>query len=222
MKKDLFDISITLGQESTTYPGDPAYKRETVCSLETGGVAQVSKLTLCAHSGTHIDLPAHFIAGSRTIEQYPVEDFLMPAQVVGIENRTCVTRAELEKKNLARDHALLFKTANSSSGLVTSGHFQPEWVYLGLDAAEFCVEQKIPLVGLDYLSLDRYGDKDYPVHHKVLSTGMIVLENINLKSVPEGRYFLFCFPLKTGGAEGAPVRAVLAREGVFHREIPGR
>jgi len=79
------------------------------------------------------------------------------------------------------------------------------------EAADFCVEKKVSLVGIDYTTPDRYSDEDFPVHYKLLGNGILVLESINLKEVPPGRYTLFCLPLKIKGADGAPVRAILVR-----------
>jgi len=207
----LYDISVTLGSDSIVYPGDPVFLREVVSSGATGETAEVSKLEFSAHTGTHLDFPAHFFRGAGTTEQYAVQEFIIPAQVVSIADPVAVKRSELENKPIKEHRALLFKTANSVTGLVNGGEFSPRYVYLTEDAAEFCIEKKARLVGLDYLSIERYGEKDYPVHRKFLAHDILILECINLKPVPEGDYILFCFPLKIGGGEASPVRAVLAK-----------
>jgi arylformamidase len=79
------------------------------------------------------------------------------------------------------------------------------------EAADFCVEKKVSLVGIDYGTIDRYGAQDFPAHHKLLGNDILILEGINLKEVPPGRYTLFCPPLKIKGAEGSPARAILIR-----------
>ena len=135
----------------------------------------------------------------------------MPAQVIDIDNPQLVTREELESKSIRECTALLFRTANSLSGLVRGAVFSEEYVHLSPDAADFCVEKKAPLVGLDYFSIDKYGDFSYPVHRRIVSNNILILENIDLKETPEGEYLLFCFPLKIAGGEASPVRAVLAK-----------
>ena len=77
--------------------------------------------------------------------------------------------------------------------------------------ADFCVEQKVGLVGFDYTTVDKYSQDYFPVHQKLLGNDILILEAVNLKDVPPGRYTLFCSPLKLKGAEGAPARAVLVR-----------
>jgi arylformamidase len=208
---ELYDISVTLGKESIVYPGDPLFTREVVSSIADGQLCELSKLSLCAHSGTHIDAPSHFIKDAKTIEQYPLSKFILPAQVIEILDPEAIKLKELERKKIKASHALLFKTANSLTGRVISGTFSKNYVYLSSEAAQLCLEKKAPLVGLDYLSLDMYGSKDCPAHRKLMVQDVLILESINLKEVPEGEYTLFCFPLKILNAEGAPVRAVLAR-----------
>ena len=206
----LYDISVVLGSQTTVYPGDSPFVLKRTMSLDAGEVADVSEINLSAHSGTHIDLPAHFFQGTPSAETWPLEKFVLPARVLRISDPSLITRRELEEKGVPEGEALLFKTANSESGLVSSGVFSEDYVYLSMEAAELCLEKKAPLVGLDYLCLDKYGDFSYPVHRKVLQSGILILENIDLKEVPEGHYTLFCFPLKIEGGEASPTRAVLA------------
>jgi len=208
--KRLYDISVTLGNESLAYPDDPTVLRETLSSVEAGDPYEVSRLELSAHSGTHLDFPAHFFACGKTVDSYAVDEFSLQAQVVGIADAAAVGRPELESKPIAEHRALLFKTANSTAGLVSGSSFSAEYVHLTAEAAEFCIEKKSPLVGLDYLSIDKYGDMDFPVHRRLLAESILILENIDLKQVPQGDYLLFCFPLKIARAEASPVRAVLA------------
>jgi arylformamidase len=205
-----YDISITLSSQTAVYPGDSPFMVEKKLSLEKGDVADSSEISLSCHSGTHIDLPAHFIRGAETAESWPPEKFVLPAQVIDIKDPDSVRRQELESKPIREGAALLFRTANSLSGLVGGSVFSEEYVHLSLEAAEFCVAKKAPLIGLDYFSIDRYGDFSYPVHRKVVSNNILILENIDLKETPEGCYRLFCFPLKIAGGEASPVRAVLA------------
>jgi arylformamidase len=209
--KQIYDISLTLGQQEAVYPGDPEFKQETVTSLADGGIAEVSEFSICAHCGTHLDLPAHFIQGARTMETYPPGDFILPARVVQIDDEEAVTLRELESKKIEPGGAVLFKTTNSESGLVCSGSFSHRYVYLTPDAARFCVTRGVKLVGLDYYSVDLYGDSGYPTHHVLLNGNVMILEGINLAEVQEGDYTLIALPLKIKGAEASPVRAVLVR-----------
>ena len=206
-----YDISITLGEEAAVYPGDPPFSAEEVYSLAGGAEARVSSFRACAHSGTHLDLPAHFEPGAPGLESFPPERFILPAQVLEIENPRAVTREELTGKALKRGRAFLFKTRNSIERLVVSGIFSEDYVSLEAGAAELCVELDSPLVGLDYFSIDRFGDSGYPVHRTLLNSGRLILEGLNLRSVPAGEYTLLALPLKIKGLEASPVRAVLLK-----------
>ncbi|MBN2290159.1 MAG: cyclase family protein [Candidatus Glassbacteria bacterium] len=206
----LHDISVTLGSQTAVYPDDSPFTSEKTMSLEKGEIADVSKISLSSHSGTHLDLPAHFIQGAETAESWPPEKFVLPVQVIDIDDPLTVTRQELESKAIREGAALLFRTANSLSGLVRAPVFSEDYVCLSLEAAEYCIAKKAPLIGLDYFSIDRYGDFSYPVHRRIAQNNILILENIDLKETPAGEYLLFCFPLKIAGSEASPVRAVLA------------
>jgi len=208
--KKLYDISVLLGVESITYPGDPPYRRNLISAIRSGDICDVSKLEMSAHAGTHIDAPSHFIANeAQTIDQYSAEEFIMPALVVDIENKTAIHPEELRKADLQPGEAVLFKTENSLSGRCKNGVFSEEYVYLSSEAAQYCVEKKAKLVGIDYITIEKYGDQAFPSHKTIMKNGIFILEGINLADVPPGRYSLLCLPLKIKGGEASPVRAVL-------------
>jgi arylformamidase len=209
--REVYDISVLLGEEALNWPGNPPYSRELVSAIEDGENANLSKLTLNTHIGTHVDTPAHFIAKGKTLDAYPIERWILPAQVVSIKDREVIQPAELANLDLRPGDALLFKTDNSTSGRCTNGVFSESFVHMSPEAADFCIAQKVSLVGIDYASIEKYGDNAFPTHHKLLGNGILILEGINLKEVPPGKYTLFCLPLKIKGAEGAPARAVLVR-----------
>lgn len=201
----LHDISVVLGAQNIVYPGDPAFTREPV---KAGGEAM--RITLGAHSGTHLDAPAHFFPDEgRRLDDFALADFILPAQVVEVLDPIAVRSDDLEGIETVAGEAILFRTGNSHSGRVTSGSFSEHYIYLAADAAQWCVERQLKLVGLDYISLDAYGDEEAPAHHIVLGNGLLALEGINLAEVRPGRYRLICLPLPILGAEGCPVRAVL-------------
>lgn len=207
----VYDISVWLGAESFDYPGHPPYSRELIETARGRGALELSKLVMSAHAGTHIDFPAHFIPDGKHIDDYPIQRFILPAQVVSIEDKEAIRPSEVENLDLKPGDALLFKTDNSLSGRCTSGVFSESFVYMSPEAADFCVEKKVSLVRIDYGSIDRYSDENFPAHHKLLGNDILILESINLKEVPPGRYTLFCLPLKIKGAEGSPARAILVR-----------
>lgn len=205
--KKIFDISIILGKESITYPGDEPFFREVMKSIESG--VEVSRLSMSSHSGTHVDAPAHFIKGGKRIDEIEIERFILPAKVVEIADPFEIRIEELEKCSVMKDQALLFKTRNSVEGISRNGVFTKDFVHLTEEAAEYCVEKKVPLIGIDYITIEKAGNEGNPVHKRLLENDVIILEGIDLKNVPSGDYVLVCLPLKIWKGEGAPVRAVL-------------
>ncbi len=115
----------------------------------------------------------------------------------------------LRKLDIKPGEALLFKTANSMKGQCTRGTFSDDFVYISSEAADYCVEKKCGMVGLDYITIEKYGDTDFPAHRKILGANVYILEGINLKAVPPGSYTLVCLPLRIKGGEASPVRAIL-------------
>ena len=207
----IYDISVSLGAESVDYPDTVPCSRELAEPAKDSAVCELSKLVMSAHSGTHLDFPAHFILGGKRVDDYPIQRFILPAQVVHIKDKKAIRPSELKNLDIKPGDALLFKTDTSISGRCVSGVFCESFVYMSLEAADFCIERKLSLVGIDYGTVDRYDDKDFPVHFKLLGNDVLILESINLKEVPPGRYTLFCPPLKIKGAEGSPARAILIR-----------
>ena len=150
--KTIYDISVSLGEESIDYPGDTPFSRELLWTIKDSGICDLSKIVMSAHSGTHIDAPAHFISDSKTLDSYTVQDFILPTQVIKIEDKHSIMVSELENIDIKSGEALLFKTDNSVTGLCKNGVFSEDFVYLSPDAAEFCVEKKVKLVGIDYIT----------------------------------------------------------------------
>lgn len=206
----VYDISLLLG-EAATYPGDTPYSREMDSEIASGAGYDTSTLTLSSHAGTHLDSPAHLIAGGKTLDQYPLNRFLLPGRVVSVEDDESISRDALKGVDVRAGEALLFKTHNSLCGLSRQSTFREDFVYLSEDAAQLCLDLGVSLVGVDYLSVDRYGNDASPVHRLLLKNDVLILEGIDLKEVPPGEYFLLCFPLRVKGAEAAPARAILAR-----------
>ena len=208
----VYDISVLLGGEQVDVPipGAPPFSRELVLKVGRDGI-ELSKLEMTSHPGTHIDAPTHFIPGGKSIDEYPVQRFILPALVIEIKDKEAVRLSELENLDVNEGDALLFKTDNSRSGRCRSGIFSEDWVYVTTEVADYCLAKKVSLLGIDYIAPERPGGNiaDSPVHQKLLGNDILVLETINLEDVPPGRYTLFCLPLKIKGGEASPVRAIL-------------
>jgi arylformamidase len=206
----IYDVTVPLSAGTPTYPGDTPFARRVQKRLEDGDPSTLSDLTLSAHAGTHVDAPLHFLENGGTVDELPLEILMGRARVVALPaTRPCVDRADLEGLDLSDDVRLLFKTRNS--GLLHDATFHEDYVYLTPEAARHLVDAGIKLVGIDYLSVERYGSEDFAAHRELLAAGVIVVEGLDLSEVDPGEYDLSCLPLRIQGGEGAPARVVLRR-----------
>jgi arylformamidase len=203
-----FDISVPLSSDLPVYSGDPQLRIELVQSMAKGAVADVRSLTMGTHTGTHVDAPAHFIQGGRTVDELRFDDCIGPAQVLDLSAENL---GDIEPQQLAgaldpRVPRVLLRTRNSE--LWRKKTFDSSFTALSEPAARYLVDQGIKLVGIDYLSIAPFG-APAAVHRDLLNAGIVILEGLNLSEVPAGNYTLICLPLKLRGAEGAPARAIL-------------
>ncbi len=208
---EVLDISITIERDMPVYPGDPPFEMREVSSPAGDDPARVSAFNICAHTGTHLDLPAHFFAGQPTLESLPPENFILPALLTDNGESESVGPQTIVNSGARPGEALLIRTTNSRSGVLTGSEFRRDYVYLTPDAAAASVELDLALVGMDCFCVDRFGNADYPSHKILLSAGVLILEGIGLAGAEPGRYTLAALPLKISGAEASPVRAVLLR-----------
>ncbi|MBE9507205.1 MAG: cyclase family protein [Chloroflexi bacterium] len=203
------DISVALHPDIPRWPGTPGFRLEWFKRLEAGDGCNNSRLDIDVHVGTHVDAPLHFVRKGKTVEQLALDVLIGPAQVVYLPDVTSVTAAVLSALTLPSDTTrLLLRTRNSAWWATGVQAFQPDFVALTEDAARWVVEHKIHLIGVDYLSVQRYQDGP-AVHQILLGAEVVVVEGLNLAGVEPGQYELICLPLKIVGAEGAPARAVL-------------
>lgn len=209
MPAKIYDISVDIQMNMPTYPGDAKYKSRKLKSVEQDGY-EIHRLTLGNHTGTHVDAPAHFIQDGATVTELPLDILNGRTRVVEIHDKEKVGLEELQNLKLDNDYRILLKTRNSSLWK-SKKRFQKNYVYLTLDAAKYLAENDIKLIGFDYLSLEKFGDSEHPVHRYLLGNHVIILEGLNLSNVEEGEYEMFCLPLKLTGLDGAPARVILRK-----------
>lgn len=213
----IHDITVPLSAELPVYPGDPPVVIAPCLSIADGDLANVSRVTLCSHSGTHIDPPRHFSDGGSSVDQIPLERLIGRAQVVEIRGVAMIGRKELSRFHLEGIERLLLKTDNSE--LWSESEFRQDFTALTVDGARFLLESGVKLVGIDYLSVESV-EGNGEVHRMLLDNDVLILEGINLADVSPGEYELICLPLKIKDGDGAPVRALL-RGGVEPSAEPG-
>jgi arylformamidase len=175
--------------------------------IASGEPYNVARITMGAHSGTHVDAPYHFLADGDTVDELPLEILIGKARVVEIGARDKIERSDLEALDLRDDLRVLIRTR--MSGQLRVPEFQEDFVYLTPDAATYLVQAGIKLVGIDYLSVERYGSKEFAAHHALLSAGVVIVEGLDLSAAEPGEYDMTCLPLRIVGADGSPARVVL-------------
>jgi len=206
----IYDVTVPLDRHVPIFPGDPQFRIERVASLADGAVCNLSKLDCGVHTGTHVDAPVHFIDGAPGVEGMPLDAMLGPAYVIDATSVPGhIDAAVLETLEIPENAArLLFKTRNSQ--LWSRPTFATDFVGVAEDAAAALVERGVRLVGIDYLSIAPPDDPT-PTHLTLLGAGVVIVEGVDLRAVPAGRYELACLPIRLVGADGAPARVVLRR-----------
>jgi arylformamidase len=209
---EIFDVSLPISPDMLVWPGDPPVSLEQVASIRAGAEANVSRLALGVHTGTHVDAPHHFLDDGRTVESLPLEVLTGPVLVVRIPDRVKLITAQiLEGAGIPPGtERLLFRTSNSSLWQAGAKTFDTTFVAISVEAAGWLVERGVRLVGVDYLSVAPYKNS-VPTHRALLKSGMVLLEGLDLSAVSPGAYVLYCLPLKLAGSEGAPARAILVK-----------
>lgn len=182
--------------------------------MAAGDPDNVSQLDCDVHAGTHVDAPWHFLEDGITVEQLPLDTMIGQAVVAFLPGVEAIAANDLAGLALPPGaKRLLLRTRNSElwAGGVTE--FGEDYVALTADAARWVVDQGIRLIGVDYLSVQRYDDSPL-IHQVLLGAGVVILEGLNLADVQPGNYKLICLPLKLVGSEAAPARAVLVKDEV--------
>ncbi len=208
----LYDITVPFSTALPVYPGDPAVQITQVASLAAGDICTVSHLSFGSHTGTHVDPPAHFVAGAATLDELSLDVLIGPARVVDVGEISAIDVATIDAAKLAGVERVLFKTRNSRLWQAGAHEFEPGFVYLETTAAERLVELGVKLVGIDYLSIEKFNFEQPTTHYALLGNNVVIVEGLNLTDVAAGEYELICLPMKIKNGDGGPARVVL-REG---------
>ena len=203
----IFDVTVPLSARVPTFPGDPPFQMEPTHRMTDGAPYNVSRLVLGTHSGTHVDAPFHFDPEGTTVDRLPLEILVGKARVVELHTREHIDRVDLEELDLRDDLRVLFKTR--MSGTQRLPEFQENFVHLTADGAAHLVQAGIKLVGIDSLSVEKFGSRDYAAHQALLKAGVVIVEGLDLSDVEPGEYEMMCLPLLVEGADGAPARVIL-------------
>ncbi len=207
----LIDVSVGIGPEMLTWPGDPAAEVLRRKQIAKGDSSNVSELRIGTHTGTHVDPPAHFIEGTEGIDRVPLDQLYGEAVVAELsEAGGPIGAQDLEGLDVPEGTPrLLLKTSNSTIWGQDRPSFPDRYACLSVEAAEWVVQRGIRVVGVDFLSVEEKGAEGHPVHKLLLSNGVAIIEGLDLREAPAGPCTLLCFPLKVLDGDGGPARAAL-------------
>lgn len=205
----IYDVTVPIRAGMPIYEGDPSVEVQAWSSMAKGDSANVSFLHFGAHTGTHVDAPAHFIEGAGKLDALRLDVLMGHARVIRVpDDRSEIDPDFVAGCDLNNVERVLFHTRNSA---FWSEAFRKDFTHLLPEAAQTLVDKAIKLVGIDYLSIEKFHSGHHRTHLTLLSKGIVIVEGLNLAEVPDGDYELICLPLRiAGGAgDGAPARVVL-------------
>jgi arylformamidase len=206
----IYDITNGISAATPIYKGDPGVEISAFKSIAAGATANVSQISVGVHTATHVDAPNHFIDGAKRVHQLDPQKLVGPCRVVEVDESVIGIEPQ-HVGNIDGVKRILFKTRNSAFWDHPELGFRSDFTYLTPDTARLLVDNGIVLVGIDYLSIEKSGSPGHPVHVTLLEREVVILEGVDLRTVPAGDYELMCLPLKYDGGtgDGAPARTFL-------------
>ncbi|MGI8890971.1 MAG: cyclase family protein [Chthoniobacterales bacterium] len=207
-----FDITRDLAASLAPWPGDAHFSFSLIERLSEGSSVNLGRVTTSVHSGTHADAFFHFDEDGLTIDRFSPERYLGPATVIDLMGRCGGALGEITVDDLTgrvTSPRILLKT-----GVWPDSTKFPEAIpFLAEGVVNWLRGEGVVLLGLDLPSVDALDSKELRNHHALAKAGISILEGLDLRGVEAGKYWLAALPLKIIGGDGAPVRAVLWREG---------
>ena len=209
------DVSLTLKSNMVHWPGDPPFSIERVRKMDKGDTVNLSKITMGAHSGTHVDAPVHFIKGAKGVDRIAIDSLIGPARIIEIADADTIKEKELAGHGIMKGERILLRTRNSVNKILYKDTFTEDFVHMEKDAAEFLVACGIKTIGVDYLSVGGYKKNGPDVHKMLLAAGILIIEGLDLTQTLAGHYDMICLPMKILDSDGAPARVILKKTKIF-------
>lgn len=201
------DVTVAIENGMTRWPGDIPVKIGKTSDMDHGATANVTSLSMSAHTGTHLDAPKHFFKNGGDITTITFDRLIGAAKVFHISNPREITLQEIEKLSIQMGDRILFRTCNSDVPW-SMKNFRRDYVFLSTKAAEFLVNKVVACIGIDYLSIAG-AENGAAVHRLLLGADVCIIEGLDLSRVQPGEYDMICLPLKIHGADGAPARVII-------------
>ena len=204
----ILDISTPLGPGTPIFPGDPTFGSQPTHAIARGDAYNVSLLQFGSHAGTHVDPPLHFVPGGTPADQLSLTEMNGPCCVLEVAPQIRSIGAQELSSVPEGTRRLLLKTSNSARWKASESFFA-DYVALRAEGADWLLEHRVGLIGIDSLSIENDSTGTFPVHHRLLASSVLILEGLRLADVSPGYYELRCLPLKIVNGDGAPARVAL-------------
>lgn len=203
----LVDLTHTLNSNISVYPGTPGPAFIPSATIEKDGFAE-SSVIMTTHTGTHMDAPCHILPGTRSLEQFPLEQFIGKGIVLDCTQVSSITLDFVQsKQDQIRGAGFILFYTGWQQKWNTSHYFDP-FPTLATAAIEWLLQFQPKALGFDTISVDSMTDEALPNHHLLLAKEVLIIENLtNLDRLVDKDFLLYCLPLKIERADASPVRA---------------
>lgn len=210
MPEQFIDISVSISENLPVWPSDPPVTMPPQSRIADGAGANITRLGIGTHTGTHVDAEWHFIEDGQRLEALTPDRLIGPCFVADLSHCTThITADDLSDAGIPQGTSrVILKTTNSDLWTTSPTQFQEGFIGIAVDGAEWLVAEGFDFVGIDYHSVEPY-KAGGATHRTILGAGLIILETVDLRKVEPGHYTLYCLPLRIDGFDGAPCRAVL-------------
>lgn len=202
-----YDVTLTISNTLITWPTDPSVAIRKTSLISQGDSSNVSELKFGSHCGTHIDAPYHFEENGIKIDQIPLDYLIGNATVFDIKNKEKIDLDEVKLLQLKGVKRVIFKTINSTYWKLSE--FKKDFIYITKEAAQYLVDNEVKLIGIDYLSVEKFESTYADTHHILLRKDVVIIEGLDLSNVKAGNYELIALPLKIKDGDGSPARVIL-------------
>lgn len=203
------DVTLPIRPGMPVWPDDPPVEVQQIAGMASGAECNITRLSMCVHTGTHLDAPLHYIADGVAVDQAPLDALVGRARVLQIDDDVCITESHLAGAGISRGERLLFRTKNCLRP--PDAPFDEGFIYLERAAAQYLADAGVIFVGIDGMSVGGFNNDMVETHLALLAAQIWVAENVDLRQVDEGTYDMVCLPLKIMGADGAPARIILKK-----------
>ncbi len=205
---EIIDITMPLHAGMLLYPGTPPFEWREYRKIADGDSSNNSMITMGSHVGTHVDAPAHYVEGGSRLGSVSLDILVGPCRVYCLQSKE-INASILRSLDLGGVARVLFRTPSSDD--LSRPEFKTDFAHVTSDGADVLLEHGVRLVGVDYLTLDKYKSPEHPAHNKLLGAGVVVVEGLDMSLASPGDYELICCPLRIPEAEAAPARVLLRR-----------